>query len=181
MADDVRVFARWRREPSTEHGYAQVPADGACLSAFLLVTDPRTPGQVLLGEPDPGADWPRIGAMGRERIERAAGKWMLPASHLIQYESPQDAAARIAAEQLGLPGLRTAGPVVVSDVYGREGSPDRHWDLDFLFRAEWPAGRPLRATPWKSLEFHDPRQIPRERFTRSHDDILRFAGFVTGP
>ncbi|HKV90131.1 MAG TPA: hypothetical protein VJQ43_02920 [Thermoplasmata archaeon] len=180
MPREGRVFTRWRREPDPGPGYAQLPADGACLSAFLLIVDPSDPSRVLLGTPEPSADWERIGALDPARLDRLVGRWMLPSSHLLEYESPAEAAARIAREQLGRPDLVLRGPEVVSDAYGRPGASDRHWDLDFLFRSEWPGEVPLRAAPWARLAFLDPRQTPSAEFGRAHDDILRFAGYETG-
>ena len=181
MREGPRTFARWRRETPTDPSYTQIPADGACLSAFVLVSPADRPAEVLLGEPNPRADWSRIGALDPHRAERAAGHWMLPSSHLQTYEAPDAAAQRIVREQLELPDLVLTGPTVVSDDYARPGAPDRHWDLDFLYRATWPRGRPVGAAPWNRLEFVDPRTVPAARFTRSHEDILRFAGFATAP
>jgi ADP-ribose pyrophosphatase YjhB (NUDIX family) len=170
-----RAFARWRREPGP--GYWPIPADGACLSAFLIVTHPDDPRKVLLGEPDPGADWERIGALASDRLSRIAGHWMLPSSHLLEYESPHEAAQRIAREQLGLPAFRAPEPRVVSEAYGRPDQPGRHWDLHFLFQSAWPAGTSAPASPWRRAEFLDPRTVPVAEFARSHEDILELAGF----
>jgi len=177
-APEARVFARWRREPDPGPGFAQIPEDGACLSAFLLVTEPHEPRRVLLGQVDPSADWGRMGGLEGDRLSRAVGRWMLPSSHLLEYEGPSAAARRIADEQLGLPSLAFPEPHVVSDPYGRPGGAGSHWDLDFLFRAKWPEGAPVAARAWKRLEFVDPGPVPRSGFARSHDDILRFAGFL---
>jgi hypothetical protein len=179
MTEAERRFARWRREPDPGPGYTQIPADGACLSAFLIVREASNSPRVLLGTPHPSADWNRIGALEPARLSRLSGHLMLPSSHLIEYESPQEAAARIAGEQLGLVDLPLAGPEVVSDAYGRPDAPDRHWDLDFLFRANWPAARTPSSPNWSHLEFADPTKLRRERFARAHDDILRFAGYAT--
>ncbi|MCI4321504.1 MAG: hypothetical protein L3K18_00510 [Thermoplasmata archaeon] len=179
MSEPERRFTRWRREPDPGPGYTQIPADGACLSVFLIIREASGSPRLLLGTPHPSADWGRIGGLEPARLARLAGHLMLPSSHLIEYESPQEGAARIASEQLGLVDLPLAGPEVVSDAYGRPGAPDRHWDLDFLFRANWPAGRPLSSPNWSRLEFADPQTLLRARFGRAHDDILRFAGFAT--
>jgi ADP-ribose pyrophosphatase YjhB (NUDIX family) len=177
-APDPRVFARWRREPDPGPGFAQIPEDGACLSAFLLVPAPHDPRKVLLGQVDPSADWGRMAALEGDRLAKAAGRWMLPSSHLMEYEGPSAAARRIADEQLGIRDLAVPEPHVVSDSYGRPGAPGSHWDLDFLFRAAWPEGVPVAGSAWKRLEFVDPGPVPRSAFARSHDDILRFAGFL---
>jgi len=179
MAEQTpRAFARWRRGPDPGPGNAQIPEDGVCLSAFLLVTDPNDAHRVLVGHVDPAADWSRFGALGGDRLVRTAKRWMLPASHLLEYEGPSEAARRIATEQLERPDLPIPEPRVVSDAYARPDAPGRHWDFHFLYRTTWPAGAPLRARPWTGLEFVDPRAVPASEFARSHDDILRFAGLL---
>jgi hypothetical protein len=176
---DERVFARWRREADPGPGYWQIPSDGGCLSVFLLVQDPTEPGRIALGTPDPNAPWPRIGGLDSARMGRIGDRLMLPSCHLMEYESPDAAARRIVGEQLERTDLVLAGPQVISDAYGRPGGPGQHWDLDFLYRTTWPRGVPLSARPWSRLTFEDPRSLPRERYARSHDDIVRFAGFET--
>lgn len=175
----ARTFARWRREASAGAGYSQIPADGACLSAFLLVRDPANPGRVALGSPSPDAPWEQIGGLDAVRLARIGDHLMLPSCHLMEYESPEAAALRIAIEQLERPDLEITGPLVVSEAYGRPGAESRHWDLHFLFGANWPSEVPLAARPWKHLAFEDPRTVPRERYARSHDDIVRMAEFET--
>jgi hypothetical protein len=180
MADQVpRVFARWRREANAGPGYAQIPADGVCLSAFLIVRDPGDPGRLVLGTPSPAAPWERIGALEPLRVEQIGGRLMLPSSHLMASESPDAAARRIAAEQLERTDLDLSGPQVVSDSYARPNGEGEHWDLHFLYRATWPRGVPLAARPWSRLAFEDPRGLPRARYARAHGDIVRFAGFET--
>ncbi|MCI4329879.1 MAG: hypothetical protein L3J80_03290 [Thermoplasmata archaeon] len=174
-----RTFARWRREANAGPGYSQIPADGACLSAFLLIRDPADPGRVALGSPSPEVDWERIGSLGPARVARIGDQLMLPSCHLVEYEAPEAAAARIAVEQLERSDLEITGPLVVSEAYGRPGAAEQHWDLHFLFGTTWPAGVPLAARPWKQIGFLDPRTVPRDRYARSHDDIVRLAYFET--
>ncbi|MCI4369922.1 MAG: hypothetical protein L3J81_01170, partial [Thermoplasmata archaeon] len=159
--ESPRVFARWRREADPGPGYAQIPEDGVCLSAFLVLTDPSDPRRVVLGRLDPRADWGRLGALEGSRLERSAGRWMLPASHFLEYESPAEAGRRIASEQLERTDLVLDTPHVVSDPYSRPDATGQHWDLDFLFRGRWPAGVPLKAGPWVELAFVDPTTVPR--------------------
>jgi hypothetical protein len=146
--NEPRVFARWRREADPGPGYWSIPADGGCLSVFLLVADPTDPARIALGTPDPQAPWSRIGALDADRLARIGDRLMLPSSHLVEYESPDAAARRIAYEQLGRTDLVLTGPHVISDSYARPGS-------------------------------EDPRSLARERYARSHDDIVRFSGFET--
>jgi hypothetical protein len=112
-------------------------------------------------------------------MARLEGRLMLPSCHLLEYESPDAAARRVAEEQLERRDLDLSGPQVVSDAYGRPSADGKHWDLDFLYRATWPRGVPLAARPWSRLAFEDPRGLPKARYARAHDDVLRFAGFET--
>src|SRR5206468_4725043 len=69
--------------------------------------------------------WDHIGALDPSRVEAHSHGWMLPSSHLIFRESPDDAARRIAREQLELPDLALTGPTVVSEVYTPKRSEER--------------------------------------------------------
>jgi hypothetical protein len=174
-----RAFARWRRSPDPGPGFWPIPADGACLSAFLIVRDPGDPGRLALGTPTADAAWERVGALDPERLRKVGDRLMLPSCHLLEYESPDSAARRIAHEQLERPDLELSGPQVVSEAYGRPGGDGQHWDLHFLYRAAWPRGVALSARLWSRLAFEDPRGVPLDRYARSHGDIVRFAGFET--
>jgi hypothetical protein len=181
MSDPAtRVFARWRRETPTDPGYSQVPEDGFCLSVFVLVLDPVDLHRVALGHVDPTADWARLGSLQGDRLRKTADRWMLPSSHLLEFEGPNEAARRIVTEQLERPDLPLDPPEVVSDVYRRPGATAPHWDLDFLVRTRWPEGVPLAARPWRDLEFVDPARLSPSDVARSHDDVLRFAGWLVG-
>ncbi|HEV2316824.1 MAG TPA: hypothetical protein VGV89_04535 [Thermoplasmata archaeon] len=180
MTDAVdRKFERLRRDGPEGNGYAMVPRDGMCLSAFLLVHPHGAPTQFLLGRVDPAQPWDHIGGLTRERLRDIGTRWMLPSSHLLEYEEPAAAAHRIAAEQLERPDLTLAGPEVRSEAYRREGrdDPDLHWDLHFLFRGEWPEGKLVRARPWSELRFFDMGHLPPEGVARGGRDILELAGY----
>lgn len=147
-----------------------IPAGGLCLSAFLILSRPGKPGQVLLGHLNPKADWEHIGALDQARAERNSKGWMLPASHLILNESPLEAAQRILREQLGGLNVRLKGPEVFSEVYG----PEAHWDLEFVFLGETP-GVP-QTSAWDELRFLDVGRARRADFARLHEDILAHVG-----
>jgi len=102
---------------------------------------------------------------------------MLPSSHLIVHESPQDAAARIALEQLELNDLVISEPKVVSEVYPPKYFPDfdEHWDLEFISFSSCDAERiPSRSRAFKELKlFETPK---RSEIVRSHEDVLSSAG-----
>ena len=95
---------------------------------------------------------------------------MLPSSHLVLLESPQEAAARILREQLSIPDQKLEGPLAFSEVYG----PRNHWDFLFVFtgeRDEVPG-----SDAWSERRFVDLDAAKKEDFARSHEDVLALAG-----
>lgn len=136
-----------------------------------------------MGKVNPEANWEHIGALDQKRIQWFKDGWMLPSSHLILYESPQQAAYRISKEQLGVDGLKVNGPKVVSEVYDNTRFPDRknHWDIEFIFISTLqrePEGAP---NVWKELKFVDLTKTPRSSIARSHDDIIEYSGLYAFP
>ncbi len=183
MSDDRAVAPgrRFARLSATADGRtgdrSPVPRSGLCLSAFVVVRPSGVGGLALLGKIRPSADWGRIGALDAERVARMSSLWMLPSSHLILYESPEEAARRIVREQLGteLPDL--AGPVVLSDVSPRPEAPDDpHWDLGFVFEGRWPTTRFPEAPAFAELAFVDVARTRRSEIGRGHADVLDRAG-----
>jgi hypothetical protein len=178
-----RRFARFSKSPNTAaFSLTEIPDEGVCLSAFLLVTEARHPSSVLMGHMNPQAPWDHIGALDPSRIEAHSRGWMLPSSHLIVREAPQEAARRIAREQLELPDLKLSGPQVVSEAYTPKRFPGtaQHWDLEFLFRGEIPAAEIPHPAAWKELAFVDLRRTTKAEIARSHEDILESAGLRFG-
>ena len=181
MATDRRFcrFARPKPEYDGNPVYTtEIPEGGMCLSSFLVITEGES-DRVLMGHLDPGEAWDEIGALDRERAEVHSRRWMLPSSHLMLHESPQDAARRILGEQLGLKGLELSGPSVVAEV----GTPKRfpnlpgHWDFEFIFRGRAPPGSAPEHPAWRELKFVDLRLAGRDSIARSHDEVLENAGF----
>ena len=177
-----RRFCRFTRPADTPYGMPEVPAAGLCLSAFLVLTETGHPGHVLMGHLDPEAPWDHLGALDPSRTVVHRRGWMLPSSHLIVQESPQEAARRIAREQLEMPDLALGEPKVVSEVYVPRRFPDRggHWDLEFLFRGELDAPVRTRPRAWTDLAFVDLATTPKSAIARSHEDILESAGLAFG-
>lgn len=168
-SEEERVFMRISKTTQPPR-IDDIPEGGMCLSSFLVITKRGKPGHVLLGILDPRAPWERIGALDSRRAELNSRGWMLPSSHLLLYESPQESAARIAREQLETEQLSLQGPLVFSEVYG----PKRHWDIEFVFLGELES--PPRAKAWSRLEFVDTSSLRRSDFARSHEDILAHVG-----
>jgi ADP-ribose pyrophosphatase YjhB (NUDIX family) len=179
-----RRFCRFNRDPDTAaFSMTEIPPEGVCLSAFVLLSPRGRPTEVLLGRMNPAAPWDHLGALDPKRVEVHARGWMLPSSHLIFREAPQEGARRILREQLGISSLALTGPQVVSEVYAPRRFPERpaHWDLEFLFRGEWPEPRPPACDAWTELRFVDTRTASRAEMARSHEDILASAGMpLTG-
>lgn len=155
-----------------------VPEDGMCLSAFLILWK-ESRQKVLLGKVNEDYDWIRIGALDKENARRASGRWMLPSSHLLLYESPNDAARRIQREQLGIDeNLELSGPTVFSEVYGAPRLEIKnHWDVEFVFTGEVKQNLPTEHEPWSALDFMDVRALKDSDYARNHQDILAEAGF----
>jgi len=178
-----RRFSRFNKSPATAaFSVTEIPDDGVCLSAFLIVTEARDARKVLVGHMNPKSPWDHIGALDPSRVEAHSHGWMLPSSHLIFRESPDDAARRIAREQLAPPDLALSGPQVVSEVYTPRRFPGtaHHWDLEFLFRGELAASDAPRAAAWKELVFVDLRRTTKAEIARSHEDVIESAGVRFG-
>lgn len=178
-----RTFCRFAASPAApEQGRYEVPPDGLCLSAFVVVRSAEHPSRVLLGHVNPAADWGQLGALDPERIAAWKDRWMLPSSHLIQLEGPAEAARRIVRELTGLTIPALDGPLVTSEVYPPRRHPNRgeHWDLEFIFTAA-ASEADLRPHPaWTELRFVETRGLDPATMARSHEDILAYVGLPTG-
>ncbi len=181
--NEDRRFARLRQGVATDVPLTSVvPENGMCLSAFLVLRPQGEDHKVLMGRIDPKAPWSWIGALGPEGVTRIGEGWMLPSSHLLLFESPEEAARRIAREQLesDLPPLE--GTAFFSEAYPSRAHPtgDPHWDFQFVLRARWPSKTPPRAFPWKELAFRDLGQLHPEEIARGQGDVLELAGLAVG-
>lgn len=147
-----------------------------CLSSFLVIADEG--GRVLMGHLNPQAPWDHIGALDANRAKVHSQGWMLPSSHLLLYESPQEAAQRIAREQLGIQ-VTLSQSLVVAEV----GTPRRfpslqkHWDLEFIFKGAALDRDPPTHEAWNELRYIDLKKTRRKEVARSHDEVLENAGF----
>jgi ADP-ribose pyrophosphatase YjhB (NUDIX family) len=183
-APSAKRFARYRPTERTIGGrrFWAVPEGGACLSAFLVLRPPSTPGKVLLGNPNPRAPWEQMATLEKAHLDSIGTRWILPASHLLEFESPADAADRILAEQLETPRLPLQVPRVFSEAYPSAIDPESgtHWDLHFVFQGEWTTDEAPTAVAWRRLEFVDPLTLTRADIARGHADILTLAGIPVG-
>jgi hypothetical protein len=174
-----RAFARFRRGDTPGPPDASVvPDNGMCLSVFLVFRSSRRSKEALLGKVDPSGPWFDLAALGPDRLALLQDRWMLPASQLLLFESPDDAARRVAREQLEMELTELPPPRVFSETQRREGAEgkDPHWDLLFVYEIPWPKDRPVRAPPWKELAFVPVRSTLRSEFGRGHGDVLELVG-----
>jgi ADP-ribose pyrophosphatase YjhB (NUDIX family) len=161
----------------------EIPSDGFCISAFLVLRDSLDPWRVLMGHLNPEAPWDHIGALDPSRVEVHRQRWMLPSSHLIYGEDPAAAARRILTEQLDLPPTL---PLEEPRVFSEVGTPRRfpgakgHWDLELVFTGRLVPTDVRPAPAWTDLEFVDPRKVGRAGIARSHDEILDLVGLSPG-
>src|SRR2546428_12572008 len=178
-----RRFSRFSKSPATAaFSVTEIPEEGVCLSAFLIVTEAHDARKVLMGHMNPKARRDHIGALDPSRVEAHSHGWMLPSSHLIFRESPDDAARRIAREQLELPDLALSGPNVVSEVYTPRRFPGNppHSGIEFLVRGQLAAADAPHPTAWEELAFVDLRRMSKSEIARSHEDVIESAGLRFG-
>ena len=176
-----RTFCRFSKSPATApFSLTEIPPGGMCLSSFVILTEAGRPNRVLMGHMNPEAPWDHLGALDSARVETHSRGWMLPSSHLIFHEDPDEAARRILQEQLEVGELALDGPRVFSEVYGSPRRPEgpAHWDLEFLYRGTWPAGRAPAAKAWRKLSFVDTATVRKADMARSHEDILAHIGYA---
>jgi ADP-ribose pyrophosphatase YjhB (NUDIX family) len=179
-----RKFARLRRGSVPEAPDVWVvPSDGMCLSAFLVLRSANEPAKVLLGKIEPTAAWRDLSALGPDRVDRLRNLWMLPASQLLLLESPDDAARRIAREQLGIELRELPVPRIFSETASRPGMEGRdpHWDILFVYELPWTADTPPTSAAWSQLQMVDVSQTSRKEFGRGHSDVLGLVGVDAGP
>ncbi len=174
-----RRFARFSRNPPPDDlTKFQIPASGMCLSAFLLVHPAQDSPRVLLGRIRPGEGWFSAGALDVARGHRIQDGWMLPSRQLAFYESPEEAARTILAEQL--PGLAVTPKLhsIASEAYPTTpGAPDGdlHWDLHFLYDCFGAPDRLAAGPLWQELRFFSPAERSGLPIARGHGDILALA------
>ena len=170
-----RKFCAFARDSRGGLGLSAVPESGFCISAFLIIRPSAGGHGVLMGHINPEGPWDHIGALDPDRIEAHRHGWMLPSSHLIYGESPDECAKRIAREQLAMDDMRFEGPAIYSEVYEPRRHPGRknHWDLEFMYTGQTDRERlhPPRGI-WADLKFVDPSAVQTGDIARSHEDIL---------
>jgi ADP-ribose pyrophosphatase YjhB (NUDIX family) len=180
MTTDRRFCRFTRTSEGHPFGLRWGESGGLCLSSFLILSKAGTPSSVLVGRLNPDAPWDHLEGLDAERIEAHRGGWLLPASHLLLREAPDDSARRILDEMLGgvRPSLEPAQ--VVSQVYSPRRFPEthHHWDISFLYRGTVSGPPPSVPAVWKELRFIDVRSARRSEFARSHEEVLENVGLA---
>jgi hypothetical protein len=157
-----------------------VPPGSVCLSAFVAVNDGE--GGILAGQMAKLDIW----------LERffvsptngpsflASGKLLLPASHLLWYESPLDAAERILKEIAlidDIPKDRLKLVDVQSHLRPAVTNPENpHWDICIVYKVDSYTGK-LKQPEWFK-DFGFKSNLKADDFTRGHGDVLEEAGLL---
>jgi hypothetical protein len=167
-----RVFCRFAGGSANTLGVREIPTDGFCISTFLVITDSANPKSVLMGKVDPNGPWDHLGAMFPDLVQAASKGWMLPSSHMLLFESPDQSARRVLTEQLGAEGLQLSEPKIFSEVYNQKGR-ENHWDLQFVFQGRLAPDRlPETRGVWKELRFLNTDTVSKGEIVRLNGDIL---------
>ena len=143
-----------------------------CLSSFVVLSQTSNSNQVLMGKINKNAQWDHLGGLDAERTAQSSRGWMLPSSHLLLHETPQQSGQRILREQLGILEQKLEGPLTISEVSG----PLNHWDFEFIFQGKRDSVAPNDA--WSDLRFVDVTAVRREEIVRAQADILAHIGKI---
>jgi ADP-ribose pyrophosphatase YjhB (NUDIX family) len=155
-----------------------VTEGGTCLSSFLVVTRGN---EILVGKMKNPQVWTERFFVGEKfaPVYASSGKYVLPGSHLAWYESPLEAAARIASEQIAHP-PNSKEDIKLLDVQSYvSGDPNStteppHWDICFAYEMKLRPGEDVKKPEWfEKLEFVDRGKLKVEDFTRGHGEILQ--------
>lgn len=151
----------------------------ACISAFVVVASLEHSDRVLLGKVDPAAPWDDLGAMPPAMVDANRDRWMLPSSHLLLTEAPEEAAQRVVREQLAGLEVELSAPIATSDRYPQSGDPSLppHWDLGYIFPGSVPEFSLRPSGAWSELAFVDLATVEPASFARSHNEVLERVGF----
>jgi len=169
----VPVSKRWARLGRSDPSMLRHPSNaGVCLSVFVVA---RRGDSVLLCRPHANDAWPRKGGYPKHlavQLEKEKA-WLLPATHLLMEESPDNAAQRITREWAGLEGNPH---FVMIQSHLRRRRDGNHWDLCFVY--ELISRRNLKRKPWWSeMRFIPFREVRKMKIGRGHKDILEEAKY----
>jgi ADP-ribose pyrophosphatase YjhB (NUDIX family) len=173
---------RWAQfGPRKKSWLINIPIGGVCLSTFIVAS---RDGSILLGLPKAGPEWPENGGerlSGAAELERS-NTWILPATHLLIGESPNDASKRIAKEFTGLRGNPKFAMIQShtrpAKIWWKHVDDAIHWDLCFVYDLKID-GVPKKLKPWwKEMKLFGQKEIRGLKIGRGHRDILEEGGYI---
>ena len=176
---------RWAQfGPRKKSWLINVPIGGVCLSAFIVASKN---GSILLGRPKAGQAWPEMGGerlSGAVELERT-NTWILPATHLLIGENPDDASKRISKEFTGLRGNPKFAMIQShtrpAKIWWKHVGDAVHWYLCFVYELKID-GVPNKLKPWwKEMQLFTSKEIHSLNIGRGHWDILEEAGYIQSP
>ena len=153
-----------------------VPKGGVCMSSFLVL---RGKAGILVGKMAKPELWTEKFQVGEPYASEAvsSGKWVLPASHLRFWESPEDAANRILTEQLQAKKIKLKLLEAQSHLSDPNDPENAHWDICFVHGGTLKGA--LKSREWFSeLKFVNPKKLTSDEFARGHGDVLTQLGVI---
>ncbi|MDH2900134.1 MAG: hypothetical protein PXY39_04110 [archaeon] len=158
-----------------------VTPGGTCLSSFLVITS--NGNDILVGKMNKPEIWTERFFVGEKFAPTLAssGKYVLPASHLAWYESPLDAAYRVATQQAQVSANKENIRLIDAQSHLRGDPKDLdqppHWDICFLY--ELRLREAVKVPEWfQELRFVQRDRLKPDDFTRGHGDVLEQARLI---
>jgi ADP-ribose pyrophosphatase YjhB (NUDIX family) len=181
-SSQLPVTERWAQfGPRKKSWLINVPVGGVCLSAFILASKN---GAILLGLPRAGVEWEEQGGerlSGARELEKS-NTWILPATHLLIGENPDDASIRIAREFTGLKGkpefVMIQSHTRPAKLWFKHVGDAVHWDLCFVYHLEIDAVPKQLKLWWKEMRLFGKEEIRSLKIGRGHRDILKEGGYI---
>jgi hypothetical protein len=160
-----------------------VPPGGTCLSSFLAIT--RSGNDILVGRMNNPEIWIERFYVPEKLapVFASSGKYVLPASHLVWYESPLDAAYRVATQQALITSQKENIKLIDAQSHLRGDPKDLdqppHWDICFVYDLQVPKETIVKVPEWfQELRFVDRALLKPQDFTRGHGDVLEQARLI---
>jgi ADP-ribose pyrophosphatase YjhB (NUDIX family) len=178
----LSVTERWAQfGPRKKSWLINIPKGGVCLSTFIVASKN---GSILLGLPRSRLEWSEKGGerfSGAVELEKT-NTWILPATHLLIGENPDDASKRISKEFTGLKGLPKFAMIQShtrpAKIWWKHVGNAVHWDLCFVYNLEID-GVPKKLKPWwKEMKIFGRKEIHNLKIGRGHRDILKEGGYI---
>lgn len=152
-----------------------MPEAGFCASSFVIV---RRGSKILAGVPKEHPRWTKEWApnwlvYAREAVENEMESWRLPASYLYEGENPDEAAKRVARDQLRLRPTDLGRPACYA-FYDTSSwyAGHKHYDLCFVYEVRT---NPPKVVPpwWQRLEWVQPSFLRKQELGSAMGDLVR--------